>query len=161
MLPWGLIHHRQWPFQLSWSPPQALSPAEPPAANALPAAAAAAAARLATPAWQLAREAMAATAHFNAPRCKDAHPGSAANAAGGSAELGQGAAGNMILLPALEARQRCARFQQRLAAAGDERLLRAWLPPAAAARFMAPCGGGAAREQRKQLLLQVRRPAIL
>ena len=56
-----------------------------------------------------------------------------------------------------EALRRCARFQQRLAAAGDEQLLRAWLHPRDAARFVGAGAGEGAAAQRQGLLLQVSR----
>ena len=114
---------------------QALSPAAPPAEDALPVAAAAASARLATPPWELHRQAMAALAEPDL--------GDAAKLLGLSTHPGRA-----------EALLRCAHFQQRLAAAGDEQLLRAWLPPCDVAHFMAAGGGAEAASQREGLLLQ-------
>lgn len=121
--------------RLAW-PRQALSPAAPVAEDALPAAAAAASARLAMPPWELHRQAMAAGPGPNPGRAAEtlevpAHPEHA------------------------EALRRCTRFQQRLAAAGDEQLLRAWLHPRDVARFMGAGGGAEAAAQRQELLLEV------
>lgn len=115
---------------------QALSPAAPVAEGALPAAAAAASARLAMPPWELHRQAMAAGAGPD--------HGHAAETLGAAAHPERA-----------EALRRCARFQQRLAAAGDEQLLRMWLPPRDVARFMSAGGGAEAAAQRQGLLLQV------
>lgn len=143
---------------------QALSPEQPPQAPALPAAAAAAAARLASAPWTLHRRAMDALAHADGARPMAPAPARGAGAPGAPGSAGEDAlpeaGARLPRANAAEAARRCARWQQRLAAAGDERLLAAWLPGGGAVAFLAAGGGGgAARAARGQLLQQVGRPA--